>query len=171
METPISDFYTSFYIPATQNISFHLSPVLILGTNHCGNTRLEALKRRRTNQDGLCYCVHDERVIANCAHQIHYECYVSNRSVYIEDILLDHFSEPTQIEAEATPQSLTYHYLFSSFLTGYSKQYYATTIAYVKRTITLMKQCNIMYAKLSRIWENTDGCSNHYRCATTLYLI
>ena len=36
METTISDFHTSFYIPAIQKLAFHLPHVRILGTNHCG---------------------------------------------------------------------------------------------------------------------------------------
>ena len=36
METKISGFYTSFYIPYIQRLSFHLPHVRILGTNHCG---------------------------------------------------------------------------------------------------------------------------------------
>ena len=36
METKISDFHTSFYIPAIQKMSFNLPHVRILGTNHCG---------------------------------------------------------------------------------------------------------------------------------------
>ena len=40
-----------------------------------------------------------------------------------------------------------------------------------KRIIELMNQCNTMSNTLSTIWENTDGCAEQYRCATTLYLI
>ena len=36
METTISDFRTSFYIPAIQNLAFRLPYVRILVTNHCG---------------------------------------------------------------------------------------------------------------------------------------
>ena len=36
METTISDFHTSLYIPAIHKLAFHLPHVRILGTNHCG---------------------------------------------------------------------------------------------------------------------------------------
>ena len=36
METTISDFRTSFYIPAIQKLAFRLPHVRILGTNNCG---------------------------------------------------------------------------------------------------------------------------------------
>ena len=39
-ETTISDFHTSFYIPSIQKLAFHLPHVRILGTNHCGETRI-----------------------------------------------------------------------------------------------------------------------------------
>ena len=39
METTISDFPTSFYIPSIHNLAFHLPHVRILGTYHCGELR------------------------------------------------------------------------------------------------------------------------------------
>ena len=53
METYISDYHKSFYIPELQNIALHLSHVHIVGNNHCGNTRHEAFKRPRAVQDVL----------------------------------------------------------------------------------------------------------------------
>ena len=44
METNISDFNTSFYIPAIQKLTFHLPHVRILGTNDCGAMRRIAFK-------------------------------------------------------------------------------------------------------------------------------
>ena len=43
METTISDFHTSFYIPAIQKLDFYLPQVRILGANHCGEMRRKAL--------------------------------------------------------------------------------------------------------------------------------
>ena len=53
-ETTVSDFYTSFYILAIQNLAFHLAHVRILVTNHCGAMRHTAFKRRELFQDVLC---------------------------------------------------------------------------------------------------------------------
>ena len=47
-------FYTSFYIPANQKLIFHLLHVRILGTNHCGEMRRTAFKRRELFQDVIC---------------------------------------------------------------------------------------------------------------------
>ena len=33
------------------------------------------------------------------------------------------------------------------------------------------KQRNIISTALSTIWENTDGCTNNYRCVTEFYLM
>ena len=44
-ETTISDFHTSFYIPAIKKLAFHLPHVRILGSNHCGEMRRTAFKR------------------------------------------------------------------------------------------------------------------------------
>ena len=39
METTISNFHTSFYIPEIQKLAFHIPHVQILSTNHCGDSR------------------------------------------------------------------------------------------------------------------------------------
>ena len=62
METTISKFHTSFYIPAIQKLAFHLPHVRILGTNHCRAMRRTSLKRRELFQDELFCCDYDERV-------------------------------------------------------------------------------------------------------------
>ena len=61
METTISDFRTSFYIPSIQKLAFCLPHVRILGTNHCGEMRLTAFKRREVFQDVLCRRDYSER--------------------------------------------------------------------------------------------------------------
>ena len=73
METTISGFCTSFYIPAVQKLAFHLPHVRILGTNHCGELQHTAFKQRELFQDVLCcrYCA--ERVVASFANQIQSE--------------------------------------------------------------------------------------------------
>ena len=73
METSISDFHTSFYIPAIHKLAFHLPHVHILGTNHCGAMRCTLF------QDFLCRRDYAERVIASFAHQIQSEYYGENR--------------------------------------------------------------------------------------------
>ena len=68
METTISGFYTSFYIPAIQKLAFHLPHVRILGTNHCGELRQTAFKRRELFQDVICRRAYVERVVASFAN-------------------------------------------------------------------------------------------------------
>ena len=70
METTISDFHTSFYIPAIQKLAFNLPDVRILGINHCGEMRRTAFKRRELFQDVLCCRDYSEREVASFAHQI-----------------------------------------------------------------------------------------------------
>ena len=45
VETTISDFRTSFYIPAIPKLAFYLPHVCILGTNHYGE-----MQRMQTNE-------------------------------------------------------------------------------------------------------------------------
>ena len=92
LETTIYDFHNSFYIPAIQKLAFHLPHVRILGTNHCGELRRTAFKRRELFQDVLCRRDYAERVIASFANQIQSEYYGGNISVSIEGIALKHFS-------------------------------------------------------------------------------
>ena len=72
-ETTISDFLTSFYIPAIQNLAFHLPHVHILGTNHFGTMQRTAFKRRELFQDFLCPRNYAERVVSSFSHQIQSE--------------------------------------------------------------------------------------------------
>ena len=67
-ETTISDFHTSFYIPAIQKLAFHLPHVRILGTNHCGELRRTAFKQRELFQDVICRRDYAERVVASFAN-------------------------------------------------------------------------------------------------------
>ena len=98
METTISDFRTSFYIPAIHKLAFHLPHVRILVTNHCGELRRKAFKRRELFQDVLCYRDYADRVVASFANQIQSEYYGGNRSVSIEGIALENFSAAPQAD-------------------------------------------------------------------------
>ena len=69
METTISDFHTSFYIPAIQNLAFRLPNVRILGTNHFGEIHSTVFKRRELFQDILFRRDYAERVVAIFADQ------------------------------------------------------------------------------------------------------
>ena len=40
------NFHTSFYIPAIKKLAFQIPHVQIMGTNHCGDSRQTAFKRR-----------------------------------------------------------------------------------------------------------------------------
>ena len=70
METTIFDFHTRLFIPDIQKLAFHLVHVHILGTNHCGEMRRTAFKRRELFQDVLCCRDYSERVVASFSHQI-----------------------------------------------------------------------------------------------------
>ena len=92
METTISDFHASFYIPAIHKLAFHQPHVHILGTNNCGEMRRTAFKRRELLQYVICCRDYSKRVVARSANQIQSEYYGENISVSIEGITLEHFS-------------------------------------------------------------------------------
>ena len=116
METTISDFCNSFYIPAIQKLAFHLPYVLILDTNHCVALRCTAFKRRELFQDVLCRHDYAERVVARFANQIQSEYYGGNRSVSIDGIALEHFSASPQEDINSTipsrPRHAVFHYFY-----------------------------------------------------------
>ena len=89
METTISNFDTSFYIPEIHKLAFHILPVQILGKNHCGDSRRNAFKLRESFQDVLCCRDYAERVVSSFPHQIQSSYYGGNISMSIEGISLD----------------------------------------------------------------------------------
>ena len=64
--------------------------------NHCGNTRREALNSRPSVQDVLCHHDYIERVIYRFLNQIKSKYYGGSRSMYIEGVALEHFSNTGQ---------------------------------------------------------------------------
>ena len=60
METKVSGFHTSLYIPAIQQFPFNLPHVRILGKNHCGEIRRTSFKRRELFQNVICCCDYAE---------------------------------------------------------------------------------------------------------------
>ena len=48
METTISNFHTSLYIPEIQKLAFHIPHVQIMGTNDCCESRQTAFKRLKS---------------------------------------------------------------------------------------------------------------------------
>ena len=88
METTISDFHTSFYIPAIPKLAFHLPHVRIIGTNHCCEMRRTSFKQRELFQDVLCCRDYAERVVARFSNKFQSEYYGGNRYVSIEGIAL-----------------------------------------------------------------------------------
>ena len=80
-------------------------------------------------------------------------------------------STPAKTEKATTPQACTNHAVFHSFLFGDIKHDAATTISHRKRIIEFLKQLNILSDTLIKLRENTYGCAEHDRCATTFYLM
>ena len=70
METTISDFHTSLYIPVIKKLDFHIPHVRILGTNNCGAMLCTAFKQRELFQDVLYCCDYDERLVTSFDNQI-----------------------------------------------------------------------------------------------------
>ena len=70
METNISNFHTSFYIPEIQKLAFHITHVQILVKSHCGESRQNAFKCLQSFQGEICGHDYAERVVSSFNHQI-----------------------------------------------------------------------------------------------------
>ena len=70
METTISNFHTSFYIPAIQKLAFYIPQIQIMGTNHCGDSRRTSFKRCKSFQYVICCCDYSDMVVASFFQQI-----------------------------------------------------------------------------------------------------
>ena len=81
METTISGFRNSFYIPSIQKLAFHLLHVRILGTTHCGEMRRTAFKERELFQYVICCQDYSERVVESFFNEIQSAYYGGNISV------------------------------------------------------------------------------------------
>ena len=65
METNISNYHKSFYIPEIHKLAFHITHLQILGIHQCGDSFRTAFKRRKSFQDVLCHHDYSERLVAN----------------------------------------------------------------------------------------------------------
>ena len=77
IETKISNFHKSFYIPEIQKLEFNIPHVQIMGTNHCCESSRTAFKRRKSFQYGICHRDYADRVVTTFPHQIKSEYYIS----------------------------------------------------------------------------------------------
>ena len=89
----------------------------------------------------------------------------------IEVIALEHFSAVPQADINSSTISRPRHAVIHSFLSDDRKQDAVTTTSHRKRLISLLKNQQVLTISLSTIWENTDVCSEQYRCASALYLM
>ena len=170
IETKISDFHISFYIPDIQKLSFNLHHVRILVTNHCGEMRCTAFKRRKLFQDVLCCRDYSERVVARFSHKIESKCYRGYISVSIEGIGTFECVYQRQISIKLH-HHINFMQCFTIFLSDDSKQYSDTITARSECLILLLKDKTVLTTYLNKIWRNTDGCAEHNRCASALYLM
>ena len=83
-------------------MAFCLPHVCILGTNHCGELRRTAFKRRELFQYVIFRRDYAERVVASFANKIQYEYYGGNRYVSIEGIELEHLSAAPQTDINSS---------------------------------------------------------------------
>ena len=118
----------------------------------------------------LCRRQYTKLVVAICAHQIQSESYGGNRSVSIEVINVEHFSATYYKTSLSSSHICTRHAVFHSFLSDNNKQDASKIDAHINQIIDLLGEYIYLGSGVSTIWDNTDGCAEHYRFDTELYL-
>ena len=154
-----------------QKLAFQLTHVRILGTNHCGEMRCTASKRRELFQDVICCRDYAESVVARSANQIQSEYYGGNRSVSIEGIALEYFSARPKADINSTTPPRQRHAEFHYFLSDNRKQDADNTTAHIKRLISFLKEKsidNIIGKTLMVVPNNTDVTLHYTLCQLCL---
>ena len=151
IETTISEFHTRYCIQAIHKLAFHLPHVRILGGNHCGEMQWKKFKQRKLFQDVLCHRDYSEGEFEIFSNKIKSEYYGENRSVYIEGIILEHFSEVPQTNLNSTTPSSKHHEVFHSFLSDKINQDASTNNAHSKRFISLLNEKKVLTLSLRTI--------------------
>ena len=81
-------------------------------------------------------------MVASFFNQIQPDYYGRNITVSIEGFALEHFSTVPKTDIKVTKPSHQRHAVFHIFLSDYIKHDAATTTAYIKRLISLIKEKN-----------------------------
>ena len=122
MDTTISNFHTSFFIPEIYKLAFKIPHVQILSMNHCGDSHRTAFKCHESFQNVLYHSDYAERLVVSFPHQIQFDYYGENRSVSIEGIVLENFNALPQTEINSPPKTCPHHAVFHSFLSYDTKK-------------------------------------------------
>ena len=91
--------------------------------------------------------------------------------MYIEGIVLEHFSALPKADISSTIPAHQLHAVFHYFLSDYRKQDAATNNSHSNRLIALIKDKKLLTSSLSKTWKSTDGCSEQYRRESALYIM
>ena len=122
-------------------------------------------------QDVLYRRDYAERLVASFSNQIQSEYCGGNISVSIEGIALEHFSAVTQTNLNSTTPSRQRHAVFQYFYLMIANIMLPLIMHTANAWFLFSKRKKLMTTSLSKIWENTDGCAEQYRCSSALYLM
>ena len=161
LEETITSFHQNYYMPSIEKLAYHLAHVRILGSNHVGLTRKQALMRRGQKKDIKLVRDFAERLGSCFGKEFQSQHFGGSASLSMEGVAFDYvddeFNSPTigQVKGE-----------FHSFLSDESKQDAATVTAHSYRFIKHLLESNRITSGVSTIFENTDGSGTQYRNGT-----
>ena len=77
----VNTFHVKYYHPAIEKLAYHMPHVCILGTNHVGKTRREAVERGHCDCDVKLRCDYAERLTAALMHHIQSQFIINDTSL------------------------------------------------------------------------------------------
>ena len=91
-------FHVKYYQPAIEKLAYHIPHVCILGTNHIGKTRREALEKGQSDYDVKLRRDYAERLTTALIHQIQSQHFGGKNTLSMEGIALEYIASNTGTE-------------------------------------------------------------------------
>ena len=125
----------------------------ILGTNHVGKTRRDALKDGFSDHDVKLRHVYAERLASAFLAEIQSQHFGGSNMLSMEGIALDYIKNDEDFDIVGE---------FFSYLSDDSYQDAATTTAHMSHLIQQLLMSKRIEGGKSTIMEDTDGCAKQY---------
>jgi len=100
----VSNFHQNYYKPAIEKLAYHLAHVKILGTNHIGLTRREALSMRHEKKDIKVQHDFVDILVAAFLTEIHSEQFGGNQTLSMEGLAMEYIDASNNLNEQKKSQ-------------------------------------------------------------------
>jgi hypothetical protein len=162
-------FIRDFYLPMLEKYAYHRPHYILLGKYETGADRKSALRPgdAETHRD------YAERLLFEFTNEIMSEHFGNSRSLSMEGSTVRFFpAQLAEIYREGMPAVLQDHTAmhFHSHFSDDSMQNAATTYFHMEVLVKYLQKEAVL-KEGGYMFDNTDGCTKQYRCATALHLL